>query len=307
MCFNDKVNKLTMKLIKGQILLITLLVLTILSIATVSIVLLNTRDVSQVQNSQQYNQIYNSIENEIKGLVQAFGKAEISLNPLNTTPYSCLENIPGESYKCNLNLVSGNLNLTAELNITDEKKYEKFQIFKDRSLEINLDGYKDDLDIYWENPNLPLADQASLEFILIYRDASGEFKSLIDIYNVAGVYTSPITVSSNPFVFLENPLYPGNQFARRLDFSTTLIATDKPEKLVIIPRMKRINSSIEIDILPTINSTYPNQIRKFVGKSVISNDPNSPVVNVITQIPLYPQTLSVLDYAILTNGEITLN
>ena len=55
-----------MKTKKGQILIITLLVLTILSIVTVSLIVLNSRDVTQTVNSEIYEKVYNSSETKLK-------------------------------------------------------------------------------------------------------------------------------------------------------------------------------------------------------------------------------------------------
>ena len=288
---------------KGQILLITLLVLTILSIITITIILINSRDIKEVSSNRKYDQIYAAVEDKTKELIRTFGRYETPLTTLSNAPYNCFPE-SSNKYNCTYTLASGVYN--ANIVVSNEKSYVDYQVFKDRGLEINLVGYKDYLDLHWEKSGLPANEQASMEFILVYTDAAGNYRVKTDVYNPAGVYTSAPAAGS-PFTYFENPGYPGNTFARRIGFSTSLTATENPQKLVIIPRMTATNGSVELDVSPTTPGIYPDQVRVFKGNSYDNSDDETPVVNIVTQIPIYPQTLGLLDYALLTQGNVTMN
>jgi len=295
----------SIKLVKGQILLITLVVLTILSILTITIVLLNSRDANEVQSNQKYEQAYGSIENKVKELIDNFGQYETPITNLTLSPYNCFV-LALRYYACTSSQPSGNINISQEVIVSEERNYDDYKVFKDRSLEIYLNGYKSGIDLFWEKSGLPANEQASLEFILVYKDIAGLFRTKIGVYNPSGVYTSA-PASPVPFTYSDNPAYPGNAYAKRINFSSSLDANEIPEKLVIIPRMISANDNVEISISPEVPSLYPNQLRLFKGKAYDSADNESPVVNIVTQIPLHPQTGGLLDYALITENDVTLN
>lgn len=289
---------------KGQIMLITLIVLTILSIVTVTAIVLNSRDVAQVALSKKYDNIYLASENKVLELVEVFGEYESSLASLSSSPYNCIGS-QGSLYECSFDLDSGETLLQSDVSISDEKNIEDFKVFKDRSIEIKLEGYRGDLDMYWDKPGEPLNTQASLDFVLVYRNSAGNYLSISDLYNGAGVYDS---TNINSFVFSESPLYTGNTTtATRLSFVGAISATDYPVLLSITPRMANIDDSVDMTIIPSVSGTYPDQIRKFESKAYDPLDPRTPVVNLITQIPLYPQTMGLFDYLLLSEGDITIN
>lgn len=288
---------------KGQILLITLLVLTILSIITITIILINSRDVKEVSSNRKYDQIYAAVEDKTKELIRSFGRYETPLSSLSSAPYNCFQESTSK-YNCSYTLASAAYN--SNIIISNEKSYVDYQVFKDRGLEINMTGYKDYLDLYWEKQGVPASQQASVEFILVYTDASGNYRSKSDVYNPASVYTSAPSAGS-PFTYLENPAYPGNIFGRRINFSSSLTASENPVKLVIIPRMTTNNASIELDLSAVTPGLFQDQVRVFKGNSYDSSDDETPIVNIVTQIPIYPQTLGLLDYALLAQGVVTIN
>lgn len=291
------------KKIKAQILLITLLVLTIISIITITIIVINSKDIKEVSSNRKYDQIYAAIEDKTKELIRTFGRYEASLSTLTSAPYNCFQQSTSR-YTCDYTLASAGFDSTIE--VSNEKSYVDYQVFKDRGLEINMTGYRDYLDLHWEKPGFPVNQQASMEFILVYTDASGNYRVKTDVYNPAGVYTSAPGTGS-PFTYQENPAYPGNTFARRINFTTSLVASDNPLKLVIIPRMSSNNGSVELDLSATTPGSFQDQVRVFRGNSFDTRDDETPVVNIVTQIPIYPQTLGLLDYALLTQGGVTLN
>ncbi len=288
---------------KAQIMLITLIVLTILSIVTVTAIVLNSRDVAEVVVNKKYDEIYSASENKVLELVNIYGTYESTLASLGGDQ-NCI-GLDSNTFSCNFELESTNFNIESDVSVSDEKDIVDYKVFKDRSIELKLNGYRGDLDIYWDKPGQPISSQASLEFVLIYRDSGGNYKAVIDIFNGVGVYDStPI----HRFTFSENPVYSSNTTtARRISFVGAISATDTPILLSITPRMNNLDDSVDITIIPTIAGTYPDQIRKFESKAYDPLDGETPVVNLITQIPLYPQTLGLFDYLLLSEGDITIN
>jgi len=299
---------------KGQILIITLLVLTIIAIVTVSLVGLVNRDVQQVASTEQYEDAYNTSETQLKKVLDVIGKPSIPISQLPTllnspTDISCSETQAAQKlYTCSaVNNDFSNTKLTTSITVKDTKDVNDFPIYKDRSFDMNLSGYLDTLNFSWDK-------NAAIEFELIYNEG-GEIKSIRDVYDNGSprIYTS--LAADNPFDPLStiHPFKFKNYVGKTDDRAVSIRISDivtlsgapfvgTPITLKITPRMTDKFDSIILNVRG-VNNSLPDQIREFTSKTFDANGGNStPVANIETKIPLAAQPDSVLDAAILTNG-----
>lgn len=302
-----------MKTQKAQILIITLLVLTIVAIVTVSLVGLVNRDVQQVASTEQYEDAYNTSETQLKKVLDEYALPNTNIsNIINTfssgTDINCREtSVQQKLYTCDVTSDEfSETELTTSITVQDTKDVNDFPIYKDRSFDMNLSGYLDTIDFYWDK-------NAAIEFELIYNQ-SGEIKSVRDVYDAGSerIYTSlsadnPLDASStiHPFKFKQYVgRAPENSVSIKISDIVTLAGTPisgTPITLKITPRMNDRFDSILLNAKG--NSSLPDQIREFTSTSYnVNGGQSTPVASIETKIPLAAQPDSVLDASILTNG-----
>jgi len=274
---------------KGQILIITLLVLTILSILTVSLIILNNRDVTQTVNTEVYQKVYNSSETKLKEVLGVVADPNKSLSSLSTQYTTCI-NQGGSilTYACNFTLPSDSdptITYTDQVTVSNEKDIVDFPVSKDRPLTLNLVGYSNGLRISTNKAT-------ALDFTLIYLQG-GTYQTFSGVYDpstatytstdpVFKTYINPDPIDPLGFTLRLPPIY--NSF----------------QLLSITPRLQTANDSVLMTVKAIDLPTYPAQVRKFVSQAYTSNDTDSPIVKIVTQIPLSPQTDGLLDYSLLT-------
>jgi len=312
---NNMVKKYKTK--NGQILLITLLVLTILSIITVSLVILVNKDIKQVVSNDKYEQSYNASESQLSRFLDKYATYKIpAITALITDPVLGVGCIPGPQFvdktevTCTFNndpnLTSFKTDTTSVV-IDDLKKLDAYPINKDSAYELNLNngvsGYNGRLDISWDK------QPSAIDFALIYSDSTGKERMIRDVYDFNGIFFSNLggTYSSNnlihPFDFYNNI----NNSALNTSFTISKIKglNGVPKTLRITLRMKNLNDSTQVTVIPSDFVTFPIQMREFTSTSFDSKDANPPVAKVQTKIPLYPQLDSFFDYSLISNIALT--
>lgn len=306
-----------MKTKKGQILIITLLVLTVIAIITVSLVGLVNRDIQQVASNEQYEDAYNTSETQLKKVLDKFASPNTDISTLPTTfnsptDLSCTTPTTAGrdvSYTCTATSTElSTVPLYTEIVVKDTDKVNQFPIYKDRTFDINLNGYVGTIEFFWDK-------NAAIEFALTYRDASGTLQIIRDVYDPTYVYDSYAAISDQPYNDLTG-IHPFNfrDIPTRAD--ATSVAINLSETLTlggtafsgttvtlsITPRMQDKYDSILFNANAT-SGGLPNQIREFTSKSYnVNGGDSTPVANIETKIPLSPQPDSVLDASLLTNG-----
>lgn len=289
----------------GQILLITLLVLLVLGIIIVGIVIFTNRDFEQASSNQKYDEVYNSADTRIKMVVSQFGDYNKSLTLLTTSFPECIEVVGDIEYTCNFNdTSSGNLDLTNVVTVKNVKIVEDYEIRKDESLEINLNNYMGRVNLTWDK-------DAALDFTILLRDASNNYSVVKDVFDLSGVYSSlvaddPYTDPSNIHSFDFRVLDSANPSkSLTINVANSIPAGLMPISMRITPRMNDQYGSIILDLNPSDSSTFAYQIREFISTSYDPEDDSSPVVKLVTRIPIYPQTDAIFDYALITEGAIS--
>lgn len=275
---------------RGQILIITLLVLTILSILTVSLVILNNRDVGQTVNNEIYEKIYNSSETKLKEVVGILTSSTQSLSILTTRYGSSCVNLGGSiaTYECNFTLTSDSDNTITysdKVTVSNEKDIVNYGLNKDRPLTINLDGYSNAV-------RVGLNKAIAMEFTLIYLQG-GTYRTISGVYDPStGTYNS-IDPTFNTYISLIS----GNPLNFNLQFPASYSAF---KLLTITPRSKAVGDAVLLSVTGTDLATYPVQVRRFNSQAYMNNNADSPSVKIVSQFPLTPQLEGMLDYALIT-------
>jgi hypothetical protein len=287
---------------KGQILLFTLVVITILSIVTISIIVLSTRDVAEVVTGEKYDQAYNAAESKLSELLDRYGK-----NDVNPLPAECTGAITPTNIECVYLINDLNLNTAyqTKIQIANKKDIEGFKVDKDRSIEILLSGYTGTLNITWDT------NVTALDFAFVYENPSspGQYKTVKDVYdttNPVRLYESLNTTTTFAYqtipegISLAVGTTKSNTISSPLNSSIGLTNNDSPLYLQITPRTTLTSSRLTIK--PVDPNGYPFQVREYFATSIDPNDVNSPVANLRAVILLNAQSNGIFGYTLLTDG-----
>lgn len=292
---------------KGQILLITLLVLLILGIIVVGIVVFTNRDIEQSTTNQKYEEINNSADTRLKTIVSQFGTYSVPLSSIPGSFPECVEVLANVEYRCGFSdTTTGNLDLTNVVEVENKKEITDFEIRKDESLEINLNGYNRRVNLVWDKAS-------AIDFTIILRDATSNYTVVKDVFDLADIYTS--LINDDPYADPSNihrlsfSVFDASKSSTSvtIDIAASIPAGLTPVSMRITPRMNTTYGSILLDVTASDNSTFPFQMREFISTSYDPEDNSSPVVKLTTKIPLHPQTDAMFDYALLTEGAIALD
>lgn len=284
----------------AQVLVVTLMVLIIVAIIVVGVVAVATRDVASTITDQRYNELYNTAERAITGLIDKYGDPTEPLSNLAQSTevpagYACsLGGAFAGQYTCNFN---GSLN---RVFIRDSRDVIGFELAKDDSLTLNMNGYRGNINVSWQGT-------AALEFSLIYNNA-GVISNINDLYdnNSPQIFTdnggNPITDPRNThaFPFANNPSG-GIRFT--VGSITGLPAGATTHSLRITPRMSGSSGNILLNVSGTA-AGYPNQVRIFEAAVLPNNGDVGVLAEAVTQIPLFPQIVNLFHYGLLVRGQV---
>jgi type II secretory pathway pseudopilin PulG len=298
---------------KGQILLVTLLVLAILAIVVVGVVVLLNRDVEQVATNEKYQQIYNVSESQLQRIISTYADYSKPLSDIATDPglQDIVESCPVSVQtigEIEANCVINNTEILSsevqtDIKITDSKKIDEFSLFKDDSLTLGLSstivpsGYRNRIDITWTG-------DMAIEFEVVYRNGStyGNYKDVYDAHAVLDSFASGGSVSAGVLSITPDSNNPSNKVSVNLG---TLPGGSNLEYLIITPRSKT-EESTDISVEAADESAFPNQMRLFLSTSLDTGDESTPIVKVEAQVPLFPQLNSAFNYSLISNDLIEL-
>lgn len=284
--------------IKGQILITTLLSLTIITLLVASLTMIAGRDVIQLATSERYEQFYNIAETELRNFID-----QIGIN-------SGLSGFFGEgecidTFWCQKNISS---NFTPEdiltntlIVVRDTREIKEMEIKKDSAFNIKLNqNYVGSITFDWEyDPSLV---DIAFEVALMV-DNGGHKEVLRDVYNPSNILG--IGVSG---VLFPTGTSQANKTQFVLDLSTIILSK---EALWITPRIVSPGSDSDYVILKSATfsdlSNVPYQVREYISETSQSGLESSPVAKVISRIPLTPQIGSLFDNVLLTDGQLKLD
>lgn len=289
---------------KGQIMVITLIVLMILGVVIVGLIILINRDTGQVTSNKKSQQIYNVAETELLAVVSEYADPSISLTNIPNCVQTTTQNA-GIKFDCEATdeALDGNLTITTKLDIEETKQIENLEIRKDQTFTMNLDGYNSTLTFDWD------------------RDAAVEFTvTFFDDNNLNGVWDTGETLESKTGVYDTNSILYENsggssditfgnlgatQTSLNISTISNLPAKYRAYNLSITPRLTQDTlEAVIFDITPSNFNTIPRQMRIFTATSFDATDSDTPVQILNSQVPLYPQLDSIFNYSLITKDSI---
>lgn len=282
----------------GQILVITLLALVIISIIIVGVFNLTTRDVQQTVANSEYERLYNAAEGRVFELVDELGtNTDTNLSDLiATSSTSDLRNIASDCVvqlptKIDCNFYEGTTIVNMEIEDTDE--IIDYELGKDDAITLDLSGYRGDI-------QFRISQGSALEFSLVYT-LSGEPYVINDLFDDQGVFDSnggdPLSDPAGNHAFNFFPVTGSDYYRFTVGNIVGLPLSGQPEFITITGRRNTQGLAL-LDV--SGNSGFPVQVRRI---STVSYDPETQsnvVARVITQIPIAPQHLSIFNYVLLT-------
>lgn len=305
----------TKKTLPAQIMLVTLLTLMILAIITVSVVTSTRKDVQQTVNTREYESLFATSEESILTIIDKYGKlaTDGKLVTLAGLPQdmpadlgNCVQDASNE-YSCVLKSQvdpSGVITTSkeSEVSIKDIVSFNGYELSKDQSLTIDLQGYAGEIRLNWEG-------QAALDFGLVYRTAAGEYGIIRDVYDLSATldstggdpYADPQNKHSFAFAQHQSPASNSTRFI--LSGTTGLPANSTLILLTITPRI-RPNGGIAINVSFGADGGLPTQMREILARSYDTANPNTVTASVRSLVPIFPQAAALLEYVLLVDGQV---
>ncbi len=300
--------------LKGQILVITLLTLTIIGVLVVTIVLVTRRDFTQSANSEKYERLYNTADNNLQNLLADYSVPTANLTTLPTG--TCQTLVSGNYYRCTYTAqeAASTYTSTTTVFVENKKNIEDYVLKKDNALILDINAYLGGFNIQWDKENVAM----DVTIIFSNNQSFGRLNMTRDIYdrNSTKVIDSQIIPGfTNLFPFVQSTSTPSRAFF--LDVSDTFLAPSAipgfinanaytPLYMVIIPRSKNINEEVTINVTPDNPSSLRNQVREFRSLSEDLQDPNGPKASLIARVPLLPEIPAALLNGITAGGNLVL-
>lgn len=304
---------------KGQILIITLLTLTIVGVLVTTIVVVTRRDFNQSANTEKYERLYNTADNNLQKVLADYASPTANLSTLVASQLpsgTCTTLVNLNYYKCTYTNqeLTGDFVSTTTLFVENKKEINDYVLKKDSALILDITGYLDGFSFQWDRPNV------ALEVAIVFSNnlPNGRLNITRDIYDRNG--TKVIDSEAQPgftnlFPFIQNSTDPSRGFF--LDVSNVFNTPGavpgyinanpySPLFLVIIPRSDTANDEIILDVTPDNPSGLKAQVREFRSLGEDLQDSTGPKASLITRVPLLPEIPAAILNGITTSGNLVL-
>jgi len=278
----------------GQILIVLMLALAIISLLLVIISRNVRRDTIDQIQSEQYEDYYSAVEQELFQIISNDSVdctlQDLELNNFCEVALSLLEGRGGISVK----------NLRIEK--TDVVNFTNLVIGKDKNITIKLlpdgggPGYDGDLKFSWKGD---VAWVVNID----YQTADGEYKTVQSVYDNFDIFDdSENLITCLDFIDGAEP----NSFGFNI---RQCLVTQTPDPYSAISvRMKPVTkdpTGIAELTLTDSDLGLPPQVRIITATADIDDTlPNSPSIQLELQIPTQNPSLEILDYALRTNKTV---
>lgn len=273
--------------LQGQILVIVVMVLMLLGIIILGVVAIVTRDVEQSVGSQQYEQSYNLSEEKMLLLLDDYSDVSNDLSTLVNQGCSGFVTT-GIGYTCTYTTDE----YFTSVNVSDTDVVEDFELGKDETFKVILDGYTGEVDIRWTG-------EVALELSLEYK-VGDEYKVVKGVSDKYSILSQNAAVADQAVSFTES----GTIDEITVDVADTIASAGGGDSLYlkIKPLMKYgISTQIAIDG----EAGFPNQVRKFESVSYVNADNvSSSAPMLVTQIPLAGYEPEILNYVLRSENVI---
>jgi hypothetical protein len=304
---------------KGQILVITLLTLTIVGILVTTIVVITRRDFNQSANAEKYERLYNTADNNLQTLIADYSKPSSNLATIPTAGIpnaTCITVVSGNYYRCNFTdqTLTGDFTARTSVFIENKKNVDDYVLKKDSALIIDITNYLGGFSFSWDKTDV------ALEIAIVFSNnlGFGRLNITRDIYdrNSTKVIDSQVVPGfTNAFPFVQNSSNPSRAFT--LDISDIFNNPSAipgyinangyvPMYMAVIPRSNYAAEEITLDIVPDTPASLRNQVREFRSLGEDWEDPRGPKASLITKVPLLPEIPAALLNGITTSVNLVL-
>lgn len=271
------------KTLNGQILIIVMLVLAMISILLVIISRNVRKDATEQLQSEQYEEYYSAVEEELLNIIN--GNSTCDLETVSSCEID-LDNLSNAAV-----LTTNKLYVTKD----DLIEFSNLVVGKDKSVTIDLDGYDDNLTFSWKGT---VAWVVNIDYL----SASGQYKTSESVYDNN---TPPIFPNRDTFVNCINfTTVAVNSFSFNIDDCLSSLG---PSYTSLSVRMKPIMLSPGTTELSLTGADpgLPPQARIILATADIDDDLNdSPTIQLELLTPLHRPSLEILDYALRTENRI---
>lgn len=271
------------KTLNGQILIIVMLVLAMISILLVIISRNVRKDATEQLQSEQYEEYYSAVEEELLNIIN--GNSTCDLETVSSCEID-LDNLSNAAV-----LTTNKLYVTKD----DLIEFSNLVVGKDKSVTIDLDGYNDNLTFSWKGT---VAWVVNIDYL----SASGQYKTSESVYDNN---TPPIFPNRDTFVNCINfTTVAVNSFSFNIDDCLSSLG---PSYTSLSVRMKPIMLSPGTTELSLTGADpgLPPQARIILATADIDDDLNdSPTIQLELLTPLHRPSLEILDYALRTENRI---
>jgi hypothetical protein len=283
----------------AQILITTLLFITIVIILMITVVIITSRDIKQVTTTARYEKALNLSETNLKGAIEKVKVGTLS----NLFTLNCISsNLDSAQSLATCNLDNSTENFQTTVTVQDKSSIDDYEAKKDQPIDVAMNqsgtGYNGIINASWDNANV------AMEFAIYYKTGN-TYKVVRDMWD-----------PTNPDSIIESGRTPAINFVEVIPTSINFNIASIPQiaadgsvnilAMTLTPRTKSASiTSTKVNVSAS-SPNFPKQMREFTSISTNSLDPNSPIARVQTKILLATQVGALFDYSILTEGSLSL-
>lgn len=286
---------------KAQVLLLTLIILSVMGVLIIGTIIIFRRDSGQVINTEKYQQILNVAETDLIRVAEEYANpSNLIENIVSDARFqdllsSCAFRFDNQSQKsttCQSTSDETNeLNLNTEIQLIDSKDIENLSIYKDQPLQVQLDGYRSSVQI-------DLEDTIPSEISLSYVNQSTGLTEILRTFIDRNRLLSQNVISGNLSPYISFP--EAGVISLNLQSLPSNYSTVNFEITIRIDSAE--NESAQVNIQPSNYTDFPYQIRNFKVKSFDSQSASTPVVQLSTFSLISSEASAFLDYPLLIDG-----
>jgi cysteine-rich repeat protein len=277
----------------AQILVFTVLILLVISLAVVSITGTTARNSRQVFNNLEYEKSYNYAEAETISAINTLSNPDLDIGDLTVNGVGDLECKQGSDKKvvCSKDADEGTRRIV--LTIFDTNLVENYDLAVGDYFDVIL-SEGDGSSSYQGSLNFKWVGETAFDISLIYEDTQGKLHTAKQLLDPGSVYTSTGPGFLNPA-----PAINENQVTINLqDVNKTNVPNGSKYKYLRLKSVSRnFGTSITIRPEATGSLNLPNQVRRIEAFSYLTETASSAAPVVLTQLPLSPQVPAPLTYA----------
>lgn len=286
------------KVLNGQILIIIMLALAIISILLVIISRNVRRDTLDQIQAEQYEEYYSAVEQELLKIISG---QSVDCGDILNDPSIIECNVLLSNVRPSVDLNNRELKVVK----TEERFFDNLVVGKDKSITIDLDnggnGYTGDLEFGWKG-------DVAWVINIDYMSAGLEYRTSQSIYDKFSIFNEGPVLNCLNFTDGMS----SNTFSFNINQCLARLASERAENpadyTALSVRMKPImnyDGTAELTLI-SAGSDLPPQVTVIVATGDFDDDlGNAPGIQLELQVPTKNPSLEILDYALRTNKDLS--